>query len=104
MLDSLAISVNGPAAWDLDLAFDLVFTDLDVTYRVTLRNGVLVYVPRQAPADAPLVLRMPKLRLLALLGGDRTSPGIEVEGDMRVFEQLAAVLEPGDPDFEIVLP
>lgn len=104
LLDSLAISVNGPAAWDLDLALDLVFTDLDVTYRVTLRNGVLVYVVRSEAADAPLVLRMPKLRLLALLGGDRTSPGIDAEGDMRVFEQLAAVLEPGDPSFEIVLP
>ncbi|OJV95566.1 MAG: alkyl/aryl-sulfatase [Microbacterium sp. 67-17] len=104
LLDSLAISVNGPAAWDLDLTLDLVFTDLDVTYRVTLRNGVLVYVVRSEPADAPLVLRMPKLRLLALLGGDRTSPGVDTEGDMRVFEQLAAVLEPGDPNFEIVLP
>jgi alkyl sulfatase BDS1-like metallo-beta-lactamase superfamily hydrolase len=104
LLDSIAISVNGPKAWNLDLTLDLVFTDLDVAYRVTLRNGVLVYVVRSAPADAPLVLRMPKLRLLALLGGDRTSPGIDAEGDMQVFEQLAAVLEPGDPNFEIVLP
>ncbi len=43
LLDSIAISMNGSAAWDLDLALDLVFTDLDVTYRVTLRNGVLVW-------------------------------------------------------------
>lgn len=104
LLDSLAVSVDGPAAWDLDLALDLVFTDLDATYRVTLRNGVLVYRRRPGPTDAPLVLRMSKLRLLALLGGDRSSPGIESDGDGRVFEQLAGVLQPGDPAFDIVLP
>ena len=43
MFDSLAISVNGPRAWDLDLALDISFADLGTNYRLTLRNGVLVY-------------------------------------------------------------
>ena len=49
MFDILAISVNGPRAWDLDLAMDVTFADLDANYRLTLRNGVLVY--RKRPAD-----------------------------------------------------
>ena len=49
IFDGLAISVNGPRAWDLDLAIDVTFTDLGTNYRLTLRNGVLVY--RKVPAD-----------------------------------------------------
>ena len=30
LLDAVAIPVDGPKAWDLDLAFDLTFTDLDL--------------------------------------------------------------------------
>ena len=48
MFDVLAISVNGPRAWDLDLAIDVTFGGQD-NYRLTLRNGVLVY--RKVPAD-----------------------------------------------------
>ena len=32
MFDTLAISVNGPRAWDLDIAVDLTFTDLATNY------------------------------------------------------------------------
>ena len=48
MFDTLAISVNGPRAWDLDLVIDVTFVDLAVDHRLTLRNGVLVH--RQVPA------------------------------------------------------
>ena len=50
MFDTLAISVNGPRAWDLDIAVDMTFTDVAANYRLALRNGVLVY--RKCPADA----------------------------------------------------
>ncbi|HXL62046.1 MAG TPA: alkyl sulfatase dimerization domain-containing protein, partial [Mycobacterium sp.] len=49
MLDTLAISINGPRAWDVNLAIDITFADVDTNYRLTLRNGVLVY--RKRPAD-----------------------------------------------------
>ena len=49
IFDALAISVNGPKAWDLDLALDVSFTDLAANYRLTLRNGVLVH--RKVSAD-----------------------------------------------------
>ena len=47
MFDILAISVNGPVPGDLDLALDVAFADLGANYRLTLRNGVLVYRKRQ---------------------------------------------------------
>ena len=71
MFDSLAISVNGPRAWDLDLAIDITFADVDTNYRLTLRNGVLVY--RKVAADpstaTATVTLANKMRLLTFAGG-----------------------------------
>ncbi|MDQ2661805.1 MAG: MBL fold metallo-hydrolase, partial [Actinomycetota bacterium] len=88
LLDAIAISVDGPKAWDLDLAFDLTFTDLDQNFRVTLRNGVLVYVERPAASDAPLTIRLTKARMIGLLGGDSTTPGVELDGEASVLQAL----------------
>ena len=43
IFDGLAIRVNGPRSWDLDIAIDITFADLDANYRLALRNGVLVH-------------------------------------------------------------
>jgi len=105
LLDAIAISVDGPRAWDLDLALDLTFTDVDRNFRVTLRNGVLVYVEKAADeASAQATVALTKPRMLALVGGDRESPGIERGGDTDVLDRLMSVLQPGDPSFDIVLP
>ena len=104
LLDAIAISVDGPRAWDLDLAFDLTFTDLDLNYRVTVRNGVLVYVEKPAASDAALIVRLTKARMIAMLGGDADGPGVELTGDAGVLQSLLGVLDRGDPSFEIVLP
>ena len=105
MFDVLAISVNGPRAWDLELAIDVTFGGQD-NYRLTLRNGVLVY--RKVPADeatAHATLRLDsKLRLISLLGGDVDSPGLQITGDAAALESLTSVLDQPDPAFNIVTP
>ncbi|GFM16803.1 hydrolase [Mycobacterium sp. PO1] len=105
MFDVLAISVNGPRAWDLDLAIDVTFGGQD-NYRLTLRNGVLVY--RKVAADeatAHATLRLDsKLRLISLLGGDVDSPGLQITGDAAALESLTSVLDRPDPAFDIVTP
>lgn len=106
IFDALAISVNGPKAWNLDLAIDISFADLRSNYRLTLRNGVLVY--RKAAADpdtagATLTLAV-KVRILTLVTGDATSPGLEIGGDPKVLEQLVGVLDKPDPSFNIITP
>lgn len=104
VFDMLAIQVDAPNAWDLDLAFDLTVTDKDKSYRVTLKNGVLVYVETEPSNDAPLQLSMKHLRFVQLAAGDADSAGIEFKGDKGVLKSLLSVLQPGDPSFEIVLP
>lgn len=106
IFDTFAINVNGPRAWDLDLAIDVTFLDVAVNYRVTVRNGVLVY--READADeasAQATVKLAnKLRLLAFAAGDATSPGLEVTGDAEALPSLLAALDRPDPNFDIVTP
>jgi alkyl sulfatase BDS1-like metallo-beta-lactamase superfamily hydrolase len=106
LFDSFAISVNGPRAWELDLAIDVTFSDIATNYRLTLRNGVLVY--RKAAADASTatatVTLANKVRLLAFAGGDATSPGLDVAGDAAALPSLMGVLDGPDPGFDIVTP
>jgi alkyl sulfatase BDS1-like metallo-beta-lactamase superfamily hydrolase len=106
IFDGLAISVNGPRAWDLDIAIDVTLTDRDANYRLALRNGVLVH--RRVAADAVTAAATIKLdnafRLLMLGMGDFTSPGFELFGDQAVLQQFLGVLDRPDPSFNIVTP
>jgi alkyl sulfatase BDS1-like metallo-beta-lactamase superfamily hydrolase len=106
MFDSLAISINGPRAWDLDLSLDVAFADVGTNYRLTLRNGVLVYRKRPAEeASATATLRLEsKLRLLMLATGDVTSPGFTITGDASALASLTGVLDAPNPKFNIVTP
>ena len=102
--DAVASRVDGPRAWDLDLALDVTLTDLGRSFHLTLRNGVLVYVEREPAPDAALHLSLDKPRLLRLAGGDLSPDGVEVTGDLGILRQLIDVLDQGDPDFDIVVP
>ena len=106
MLDALAISVNGPRAWDADIAIDLTFSDVAANFRLTLRNGVLVY--RRCAADeataAATVRLSGKLRLLAVAAGDFSSPGLTITGDAQALQTLLGVLDQPDPNFNIIAP
>ncbi|GAA5035028.1 alkyl/aryl-sulfatase [Microbacterium fluvii] len=105
VFDAIAISIDGPKAWDLDLAFDVVLSDLGRSFRVTLRNGVLVYVEKAADSGtAQATLTLTKPRLIALLGGDTQSDGLELTGDTEVLGRLLSVTVQGDPSFNIVTP
>ncbi|MET1018066.1 MAG: alkyl sulfatase dimerization domain-containing protein, partial [Leifsonia flava] len=80
LFDAIAISVNGPKAWDLDLSINVTFTDLDTAYRLTLRNGVLIYRKASADPDATASISTTKGRLLGVLAGDMSSPGLDITG------------------------
>jgi alkyl sulfatase BDS1-like metallo-beta-lactamase superfamily hydrolase len=106
LFDTFAININGPRAWDLDVAIDIIFLDVDTNYRLNLRNGVLVY--RKVPADASTAnatLKVAnKLRLMALAAGDNDSPGLEISGDASALASIIGVLDRPDPNFNIVTP
>lgn len=101
IFDSIAIRVDGPRAWELALSLGVALDDTGASYRLDLRNGVLVH--HAAPVDgADLVLRTTRVALPGLLGG--STDGIAFEGDTSVLARLVAVLEEPDPDFAIVTP
>jgi alkyl sulfatase BDS1-like metallo-beta-lactamase superfamily hydrolase len=106
IFDALAINVNGPRAWDLDIAVDITFADTAANYRLTLRNGVLVH--RRVPADPATaqatVTVATRTRLLTLAAGDTTSDGLDITGDAGVLQSLIAVLDRPDPGFNIITP
>lgn len=106
IFDMLAININGPRSWDLDLTIDVTFVDLGADYRLTLRNGVLVH--RQVSADpataTATVTFATKLRLLAFAAGDRESPGVEFTGDAEALPTLLGALDRPDPGFAIITP
>jgi alkyl sulfatase BDS1-like metallo-beta-lactamase superfamily hydrolase len=106
MFDTFAINLNGPKAWNLDVAVDITFLDSENNYRVTVRNGVLVYRKRPAEestAQATIKLAN-KLRLLAFAVGDSDSPGLEVTGDPNAMPSVLAAVDRPDPGFNIVEP
>ncbi|MUM34374.1 alkyl sulfatase C-terminal domain-containing protein, partial [Mycolicibacterium sp. CBMA 361] len=106
MFDTLAINVNGPRAWELNLAIDVTFEDVATNYRLALRNGVLVH--RKVAADPgtaqATVTLANKLRLLAFAAGDTTSPGAAVAGDATALPTLLSVIDRPDPAFNIITP
>ncbi len=106
IFDGLAISVNGPKAWDLDLAIDVSLTDAGANYRLALRNGVLVHRKIAAePATANVTVTLDNaFRLLTVTMGDLASSGLEISGDQTVLQQLLGVVDKPDPAFNIVTP
>ncbi|WP_099184427.1 alkyl/aryl-sulfatase [Mycobacterium kansasii] len=106
IFDVVAISINGPRAWDLDLAIDFSFTEPAENYRLTLRNGVLIH--RRVAADSATanatVTVGDKVRLVNAALGDISSPGFEVSGDETVLQTFLSVLDRPNPAFNIVTP
>ncbi|MGW5865449.1 alkyl/aryl-sulfatase [Streptomyces sp. NPDC055239] len=104
LIDSVAIRVNGPKAWDLKLRMDWSLPALGKVWHLTLRNGVLTYRSntKKAP-DAGVTLTMTKPQLLAMLGGKGLGD-IGVEGDASLLAELLGVVEKPDPNFAIVTP
>ncbi|KAM0323336.1 hypothetical protein ACHAQA_008928 [Verticillium albo-atrum] len=109
ILDALAVQINGPEAWDKKLAIDLVVTDKDVTYRAWLSNGALVYSTalQSGSSDVSLTGSARQLTALAVYGPDPEAlenAGVKLDGDVAILNTLAALLDPGDPSFNIVTP
>ncbi|MCQ4213128.1 alkyl/aryl-sulfatase [Streptomyces longispororuber] len=104
LIDSVAIRINGPEAWDLRIAMDWSFPVLGVVYHLTVQNGVLTYrSDAEGDPGAGVTLTMTKAQLLALLGGKGLGE-IRVEGDVSLLQKLLAVVDKPDPNFAIVTP
>ncbi|MEU5855561.1 alkyl sulfatase dimerization domain-containing protein [Nocardiopsis dassonvillei] len=104
LLDSLAVRVDGPAAWELDLRIDLCLDNDDALWHLRLANGVLVHFRDPDPDPrAQLTLTTTRGQLVAVMTG-RGWEEVEYEGDLRVLRALLDVLEAPDPAFDVVRP
>ncbi|MDF2846187.1 MAG: beta-lactamase domain protein [Oerskovia sp.] len=109
-LDSIAIRVDGPRAWDATVLLDWVVDG--ERHRVRLANGVLTHqVPTghdEASPEATFTAAKQDF-LQAVVApqtlGDLTRAGaVEVDGDAGAWGRLLGFLDDVDPAFEIVLP
>jgi alkyl sulfatase BDS1-like metallo-beta-lactamase superfamily hydrolase len=115
LLDALAVRVDGPAAWDLDLRLELEVTDTNTTHVVRLRDGVLSHVA-EPTGSAALAAADPwgpardeaRLTLVANAVGPalqgETVPGVRSEGAPETIRLLRSVIRAPDRNFNVVAP
>lgn len=109
LFDALAVQVNGPKAWKEKLSIDVVLTDFSVQYRLWLSNGALIYTTakQSTESDVTLTGTARQLPALAVYGPNPAAlkmAGINITGDSAALERFGALLDPGDPNFNIVTP
>ncbi|MEV0317349.1 alkyl/aryl-sulfatase [Streptomyces sp. NPDC050658] len=113
LIDAVAITVDGPRAWDDSLVIDLVLTDEQRRHRLTLHNGALTHreIPHgRFPHGVPgLTLRLSKAQLVRVFSGqggglDGGLDGIGTEGDPELLARLVSYLTKPDPSFAVVTP
>jgi linear primary-alkylsulfatase len=110
LLDAMAIRLDGPRAWDLDLRIDWVISNPDEEHALTVRNGVLHHHQgRHGPtAAATLMVDREALDQLMLKIADvpalAQAGRLRVEGDGGKIGELLSLLDEPDPAFPIVTP
>jgi len=110
LLDAMAIRLDGPRAWDVQLRIDWVITEPDEEHAITLRNGVMRHRPGRHghEADATLIVARDALNQLVLKTADLAelaqSGRLRVEGDGAKIGELLGLLDEPDPAFPIVTP
>ena len=110
VLDTIAIRIDGPKAWDLHVVLSLVMTDSGETHVAELRNGVMHHRVADAPAAGGTTFTFTRPLLIGLVTGavdlgKAVGDGeVRVDGDVGVLSQLVGLLAPVHPDFAIVTP
>ncbi|GAX56319.1 alkyl/aryl-sulfatase [Streptomyces olivochromogenes] len=107
LLDSLAVRIEGPRAWNEHLTLDLVIIDEQRRHRVNLHNGALTHrampVHHTPKPHADLTLTLTRPELLGVVSG-RGLAGIESDGDTTVLARLLSYVSEPDKAFPIVTP
>jgi alkyl sulfatase BDS1-like metallo-beta-lactamase superfamily hydrolase len=109
LFDFAAVHVIGSEAAQADLRIDFAFTDLDQTWTMWVRRGVL-NARRGASADTQLTLSGPKAALVGAVlqpaaASQLAQAGkIQLDGDESVLATFAGLMDTFDPNFNIVTP
>ena len=109
LFDFAGVHVIGDKAADTDVRIDFTFTDLDQTWTVWIRHGVLNARVGASP-DTQLTVSGPKAALVGVVlkpaaAQQLAEAGqIHLDGDASALRDLAAVMDEFDPNFNIVTP
>jgi alkyl sulfatase BDS1-like metallo-beta-lactamase superfamily hydrolase len=110
VLDSVAVRIDGPKAWDEHILLAFRITDEDRTYLAELRNGVLHHRVVAAPPDGVTTFTLARRSLIRLvtgqldLGAALADGTVVLDGDPAVLGRLVGLIAPVDPAFDIVTP
>lgn len=108
--DLLGVRLDVDKAQGHDLTVDWTFTDLQTTYALTVRGGVLTWREgsRGAAVDAIVAMDKPTLDRINVrdlsLADAITAGQVKVEGDAAGFLRLMSLMAVFNPQFEIVAP
>jgi alkyl sulfatase BDS1-like metallo-beta-lactamase superfamily hydrolase len=109
LLDFAAVRINPERALAKPGRLNLVLSDRDETYLLSVENGVLIHEQGITDPDAPTV-RMKRIDMLMTLFagvpvGVRTASGdIVTEGDAAAYPAIVEMIDPIDTNFPIVTP
>ncbi|MFO1237206.1 MAG: alkyl sulfatase dimerization domain-containing protein [Alphaproteobacteria bacterium] len=106
LLDFAAVRLNPDRALAAPLKINLVLTDRNETHLITIENGVMIHEEGVTDPSAGATVRMTRLDLLATLfaGVAVATRSIESEGDGALYGRFAGLIDPLDPNFNIVTP
>ena len=110
VLDSVAVRIDGPRAWDEHLRIAWHITDEETTYLVELRNGALHHRTVSETPEGVTTFALERRSFIGLvtgtidLGAAMTDGTVQIDGDPEVLGRLVTLLAPVDPDFAIVTP
>lgn len=105
LLDSLSVRLNGDTIGRAQPAMLLTFTDVDESFSLRVRNGVLNH---RTAKPSERAIRLSRNTLVDLVVGERTLEAAQndglIEGDAGPLGELLSQLDRFDFWFEIVLP
>ena len=107
--DAMAARLDGPRAWDAQIAIGWRFTDVGEDWAVCVQNGAMSARPGLA-SDVQATVTLTRRALDAILLGEGDGAAlfangqITVEGDGAKLGELLGLLDEGDPAFAIVTP
>ena len=108
VFSSMAVRVDGPAAWDRHVRIGWVFTDTEQSILMELRNGTLIFYPTESLPANITTFTLDRRTLIGLVVATVDLPKalgdgrVSVTGDPSDLAALMSVLAPVDPDFPIV--
>jgi alkyl sulfatase BDS1-like metallo-beta-lactamase superfamily hydrolase len=107
--EAMGTRLDGPRAWDAQIAIGWDFTDVGERWTVRVQNGALSARPAAADdAQATVTLTRGAFDAILLGEGDGAqlfaSGAIAVAGDGAKLGELLGLLDDGDPSFAIVTP